>query len=140
MIKLKTLIKRYGCACSYCGIQTSLSEYNGKLNMATRDHRVPKALGGSNKPENLILSCFCCNTLKGCMSEEEFRNSKQLAERIAKIAKRKEKNKKKRQRYKKSCLWRPIQIPKNEEQMAQKISEETETTIRHILERWKIPA
>jgi len=32
---------------------------------ATLDHKVPKALGGGNEPENLALACKACNTYKG---------------------------------------------------------------------------
>lgn len=31
----------------------------------TLDHKIPRAQGGSNAPENLVLCCFRCNAKKG---------------------------------------------------------------------------
>lgn len=36
-----------------------------KLSKATRDHIIPRALGGTNKPSNLRLACYPCNNGRG---------------------------------------------------------------------------
>lgn len=51
------LIKR-GSRCHWCG--TGLC-----YKTATLDHVRPKSKGGTNRPENLVLSCFACNQEKG---------------------------------------------------------------------------
>lgn len=40
----------------------------------TRDHKIPKARGGSNANENKVLCCFACNRTKSDMTEPEFRH------------------------------------------------------------------
>ena len=47
---------RYGY-CAYCGAFARLS----------KDHVVPKVLGGSRGPENIEYVCGRCNESKGCM-------------------------------------------------------------------------
>jgi len=44
--------------CAYCG--RSLTE-----EMATLDHLLPRAKGGENYPDNLVLACVGCNQSKG---------------------------------------------------------------------------
>ena len=43
--------------CQYCGMELS-------LNSATMDHYVPKAHGGQNVWENVVLACHDCNNRK----------------------------------------------------------------------------
>jgi hypothetical protein len=38
----------------------------------TRDHVVPRALGGSNRASNMAWACYECNQLKGDMSPDEW--------------------------------------------------------------------
>lgn len=42
----------------------------------TVDHKIPRALGGTNDISNLCLACVECNNLKGSMTESEFLSSK----------------------------------------------------------------
>lgn len=50
--------------CFWCG--TVLQEYH-------IDHLVPIAKGGTNYPDNLVISCPTCNVSRGAKPEEEFR-------------------------------------------------------------------
>lgn len=52
--------------CFYCDRMLS-------RNKKTRDHLTPKSRNGSNRPQNLVDCCRECNTLKGCLTLEEFR-------------------------------------------------------------------
>jgi hypothetical protein len=49
--------------CVYCWIHAP----NGHV-----DHRISRARGGSNDPENLAWACAPCNCSKGAMSDTEF--------------------------------------------------------------------
>lgn len=49
-------------------------EVLGQVVPATsRDHRVPKAKGGSDDDSNLVSACTYCNSAKGDMDEVVFR-------------------------------------------------------------------
>lgn len=70
-----------GWACLYCGIELIdicsdddvLLDVHGKRyanpdsgkRLPTIDHLLPRAMGGSNRPENLGLACQPCNSRKG---------------------------------------------------------------------------
>lgn len=45
--------------CGYCGVRQS--QVQGVFQL---DHFVPRCVGGSNKPENLIVACRFCNQAK----------------------------------------------------------------------------
>lgn len=51
--------------CYYC--KTSLQDVDVHI-----DHRVPKSRGGTDRNENLVLSCENCNRLKNNKTEAEF--------------------------------------------------------------------
>lgn len=51
------ILRRDNHACRYCGATAP----NVKLNV---DHVIPKSLGGSDKPSNLVASCADCNAGK----------------------------------------------------------------------------
>ena len=53
----KEILKRHGKRCFYCG------EPLTKETM-TRDHFIPKSLGGDDTPENIVPSCGECNHRK----------------------------------------------------------------------------
>ena len=48
--------------CPYCGAWATL----------TRDHVVPKKLGGSRGDENILSVCGPCNASKGCLTLEHW--------------------------------------------------------------------
>ena len=64
------IIKRDGLNCHYCGRELTIAEVQ-------IDHVIPQVRGGSDSPDNLVVSCSRCNNLKGscCYSCPEFRNS-----------------------------------------------------------------
>ena len=47
--------------CAYCG----------KFEADTKDHIIPKSMGGTNEPENLIDCCRSCNSKKGTRTPEQ---------------------------------------------------------------------
>jgi 5-methylcytosine-specific restriction endonuclease McrA len=51
--------------CVYCGCSEPL--------YLTVDHKIPKALGGKNTPDNLQTCCIVCNQIKANRTEEEFK-------------------------------------------------------------------
>lgn len=64
-VKRQTLIKRSGAKCFYCERKIRPAEL-------TLDHVVPKALGGSNRLDNLRLACRPCNQKKADMPPHIF--------------------------------------------------------------------
>ena len=60
----RTLFRRDGHRCLYCGSQFRRSEL-------TRDHVIPISRGGGNKWENVVAACKRCNWLKDCQTPEE---------------------------------------------------------------------
>ncbi len=50
----KALLARDGNACHWCGYQMRRAEL-------TLDHVIPRARGGANRQENLVLACRLCN-------------------------------------------------------------------------------
>lgn len=55
------IFKRDNYTCTYCGSHKNL----------TVDHILPKSKGGLNSWENLITSCFSCNSRKGDRTPEQ---------------------------------------------------------------------
>jgi hypothetical protein len=49
------ILERDGFRCQLCG---TTAQHRARLEI---DHKVPKKLGGSDKPENLWTLCFSCN-------------------------------------------------------------------------------
>ena len=62
-------LKTAGQNCTYCGVKFS-SKKTCRPNM---DHRVPISRGGGAEVENLALCCHACNSSKGPLCENEFR-------------------------------------------------------------------
>lgn len=60
--QVKRLVKMYGGKCHYCNRLTNRSEQN---RYPTRDHIVPKAMGGPNAMDNYVLACLGCNNDRG---------------------------------------------------------------------------
>lgn len=57
------LLEKFGRKCSYCGKQNTPLEV---------EHIIPKSRGGSNRVDNLCISCHTCNQRKGNQTAEEF--------------------------------------------------------------------
>jgi len=96
--RVRMFSKRYqvfkkSLICSYCGIigrffalerygadsnpqrahfNLYALNYNGHQVMMTKDHIIPRSLGGSDRLENLTTACYKCNTQKGNMSMIDF--------------------------------------------------------------------
>ncbi len=60
----RTLFRRDGHRCLYCGTQHTRSEL-------TRDHVLPLSRGGSDRWENVVAACKRCNWMKDAMTPEE---------------------------------------------------------------------
>jgi hypothetical protein len=73
---LERIIAENGHAnCHYCGTETRLPIRSwGRLDRdhATIDHKTPKAHGGTNDPDNLVLACNACNNAKGDRPYDDF--------------------------------------------------------------------
>jgi len=88
------VFKAMGTTCVSCGIEGqyfikekdpddpffTLNLYaideQGNEVMMTKDHIIPRALGGSDDPENLQVMCQRCNLKKGCcMTQRELNNT-----------------------------------------------------------------
>jgi 5-methylcytosine-specific restriction endonuclease McrA len=69
---LAALMETSGGHCWYCGV---LLTYGGAGvgSSITRDHLVPRARGGSNRPDNIVAACRSCNVSKQAKSVEDFR-------------------------------------------------------------------
>jgi len=61
--QIKVLYRLFDGLCHYCGDQTNRIQNHPK--QATKDHVVPKGLGGSNTLDNYVLACQTCNNDKG---------------------------------------------------------------------------
>ena len=57
------LLEKYGRKCFYCDKEVSDFEV---------EHMIPRAIGGSNRIDNLTLSCHDCNSNKGTLTAEAF--------------------------------------------------------------------
>ena len=57
------LLEKHGRKCFYCGKSVSKFEV---------EHMLPKSRGGSNRIDNLTLSCHNCNQKKDTLTAEEF--------------------------------------------------------------------
>lgn len=58
MISLKKLAKKYNYTCWICKWQYPLEDLS-------RDHLIPKSLGGKGTYENIRLACRACNQGRG---------------------------------------------------------------------------
>ncbi len=74
------LLEKFGRKCYYC------KEKNVPLEI---EHIIPKAKGGTNRVDNLTLSCGPCNTKKGNLHPDEINeeeHGKDFAERVKKAS------------------------------------------------------
>lgn len=63
------LVKRDGPVCRICG---KMWPSTPPKTEATIDHIVPRALGGSDRLDNLQLACKSCNHYKGAKLPDEY--------------------------------------------------------------------
>lgn len=59
------ILLRDGLVCRYCQAQLDPEH-------VTLDHLLPLSRGGDHSPDNLCVSCYACNNLKGDMDLAEF--------------------------------------------------------------------
>ena len=78
------LLEKHGRKCFYCDKEVSTFEV---------EHMLPKAKGGSNRIDNLTLSCHSCNQKKGTLTAEEFIKQTLPVEKLAKKLKQLSKEK-----------------------------------------------
>lgn len=78
------LLEKHSRKCFYCDKEVSTFEV---------EHMIPKARGGSNRIDNLTLSCHKCNQKKGTLTAEEFIKQTLPAEKVAKKLKQLSKEK-----------------------------------------------
>lgn len=78
------LLEKHGRKCFYCDKEVSNFEV---------EHLIPKAKGGSNRIDNLTLSCHSCNQKKRTLTAEEFIKQTLPAEKVAKKLKQLSKEK-----------------------------------------------
>ena len=65
------LLQKYSYTCVYC--QKSAFHIGKPTNIRLEiDHVVPRSKGGSDRVNNLVLACHCCNQNKGNQSLQEF--------------------------------------------------------------------
>jgi len=77
------VFKKDNFTCQYCG--RNIKQDKIKLHC---DHIIPKALGGSNKKENLITSCKECNLGKGDILLVDFNPKHSFIHRKSKKTKK----------------------------------------------------
>ncbi len=59
------LAERDGTLCTICGDEVDMTlRRKDSVFCASIDHRIPRALGGTDDPENLALAHFWCNAVK----------------------------------------------------------------------------
>lgn len=75
MARVKPLVR--SAYCYYC--KSPFNHYDrASPRYPTKDHKVPRAKGGRNTPDNIVMACSACNYEKGCMSVAEFREYLQV--------------------------------------------------------------
>ena len=85
--QLRRLYLKHKGLCAYCGRKTILMRKDtlptsmGQQSYwarATRDHILPRVLGGSNRMSNLVLSCYRCNHIKAEKYEPKHKRVKAI--------------------------------------------------------------
>jgi len=64
--RIRHMRKQATFLCFYCGKELSRKK-------KTRDHKQPRSRNGSSHPRNIVDACRRCNSIKGCLTLEEFR-------------------------------------------------------------------
>lgn len=69
--RVTLLAKRDGWLCGYC--DTPLGWGHPSVTPPTVDHVVPRAQGGADTMDNLVLACGSCNSAKAARTPEQWR-------------------------------------------------------------------
>ncbi|MBS4956590.1 MAG: HNH endonuclease [Clostridium sp.] len=72
-LTLMNNIKKSNERCYYCRCVVKESK-------RTVDHKIPVSRGGLTKQDNLVMSCKECNIEKGFLTEEEYREYREIAD------------------------------------------------------------
>jgi 5-methylcytosine-specific restriction endonuclease McrA len=76
---LAALMEASGGRCWYCGCKMTFGGAGIGASI-TREHMLPRARGGSNKPSNIVAACRACNVSKQAKTVEEFRTFRGVVE------------------------------------------------------------
>ena len=69
----KCLAEAQNWRCCYCGLRTHTLEANLLYPLSpTLEHVIPLTSGGTDHPDNLVIACHRCNTLRGAQEIESF--------------------------------------------------------------------
>lgn len=68
--RVESLARRDGWECAYCG--AALGWGHPSVIRPEVEHVIPLSRGGSNRLDNLVLSCGPCNRAKGTRTAAEF--------------------------------------------------------------------
>jgi 5-methylcytosine-specific restriction endonuclease McrA len=58
--------------CPYCGVTMNRDRGWNSPQAPSRDHRVPRSRGGTDRPENILVCCRMCNEDKASLTTEEY--------------------------------------------------------------------
>ncbi len=84
--RTRTLLRRDGDRCRWCGIRLVVAAPQAAWNRLTLDHVIPVSKGGTNALNNLALACGRCNRRRGPMPVEEWLAHPYLARRRLEVA------------------------------------------------------
>lgn len=68
--RVESLARRDGWDCHYCG--AALGWGHPSVTRPEVEHVIPRSRGGTDRLDNLVLSCGPCNRAKGTMTASEF--------------------------------------------------------------------
>jgi len=63
----------YDFTCEYCGIKLRIHDKDKGRKSFSLEHKVPLSKGGTNDPDNIAITCWRCNKIKGTVTEETFK-------------------------------------------------------------------
>jgi 5-methylcytosine-specific restriction endonuclease McrA len=69
----KCLAEAQNWRCCYCGLRTHTLEVRvGSPTSSTLEHVIPLISGGEDHPDNLVMACYRCNTLRSSQELQSF--------------------------------------------------------------------
>jgi 5-methylcytosine-specific restriction endonuclease McrA len=73
---MQRLFQRQKNRCAYCREMMTLKKIRANhrqpVHLATRDHVVPRAYGGSDRQENIVICCKGCNSRRADLPADLF--------------------------------------------------------------------